>query len=147
MEKNQHVGGHASQLKKDGYTFDMGPSLITAPDIIQRVFHSAKKDMHDYLDLIPLDPFYRIYFHDGQYIDYSGDSEKMKKQMEKFSSKDALQYDRFMRDCSKIHKAVITDGLGSTPFMNWKSLFNFLPRALKLDAIRSTYSFVKKYLF
>ncbi|MCB0293103.1 MAG: NAD(P)-binding protein, partial [Calditrichaeota bacterium] len=61
LEKNAKVGGHAYQIKKDGYTFDMGPSLITAPDIIDDVFKAAGRNMADYLDLIYLDPFYRIY--------------------------------------------------------------------------------------
>ena len=51
MEKNDQVGGHSSQLKKDGYTFDMGPSLITAPDIVEAVFKSAGREMNQYLNL------------------------------------------------------------------------------------------------
>jgi phytoene desaturase len=145
FEKNDQVGGHAYQLKKDGYTFDMGPSLITAPDIINSVFEAAGRKIDDYVDMIKLDPYYRIYFHDGNYIDYSGDNEKMKNQMAKYNKQDALHYDRFMDHCGRIYDAVITQGLGSTPFMTWKSLFNFLPRALKLDAVRSAYSLVSKY--
>lgn len=145
MEKNERIGGHAYQLKKDGYTFDMGPSLITAPEIIGNVFQAAGRKMEDYLDLIPLDPFYRIYFHDGQYIDYNGDAEKMKEQMARFDPDDAKNYDRFMKDCRNIYDAVITDGLGSTPFMSWKTMFNFVPQALRLNALLPTYTFVKRY--
>jgi phytoene desaturase len=145
LEKNKKVGGHAYQLKKGGYTFDMGPSLITAPDIIRDVFSAAGRQMEDYLDLIPLDPFYRIYFHDGNYLDYSGDGEAMKKQMSRFSAKDAGNYDRFMDDCRLIYDAVITEGLGSTPFMTWRSLLDFIPRAVKLKAILPAYTFVKRY--
>jgi phytoene desaturase len=145
FEKNERVGGHAYQLKKDGYTFDMGPSLITAPDIINAVFRTADRKIDDYVDMIRLDPYYRIYFHDSNFLDYSGDSEKMKSQMARYDKHDSEQYERFMNHCQKIYNAVINDGLGSTPFMTWKSLFNFLPRALKLDAIRSTHSFVSKY--
>jgi phytoene desaturase len=145
MEKNEMVGGHAYQLKKDGYTFDMGPSLITAPDIIKAVFSAAGRKMEDYLDLIKLDPYYRIYFHDGNYIDYTGDSEKMKEQMAKFSPADAQNYDRFMENCHKIYDAVITDGLGSMPFMSWRTMFNFIPKALKLNALLPAYTYVKRF--
>lgn len=145
LEKNARVGGHAYQLKKKGYTFDLGPSLITAPDIIEKVFKSAGKEMSDYIDLMPLDPFYRIYFHDGDYIDYSGDSEDMKIQMAKFDGDDARNYDAFMAECKKIYDAVITDGLGTQPFMSLGSLASFVPRAMKLNAIKPAYSFVKKY--
>ena len=145
MEKNDQAGGHASQLVKNGYTFDMGPSLITAPEIIEGVFKSAGREMNQYLNLRKLDPFYRIYFHDKSYIDYSGDSEEMKVQMAKFSADDAKNYDRFMEACHGIYDAVITDGLGSQPFMSWKTMLNFVPKAFKLNALIPSHSFVKKY--
>jgi phytoene desaturase len=145
VEKNEQIGGHSSQLVKNGYTFDMGPSLITAPEIIESVFQSAGRDMHNYLNLQKLDPYYRIYFHDKSYIDYSGDSEEMKNQMHKFSPEDAQNYDRFMEACRGIYNAVITDGLGSEPFMSWKTMLKFVPKAIKLNALLPTYSFVKRY--
>ncbi len=145
FEKNAMVGGHAYQLKKSGYTFDMGPSLITAPDIIQSVFSTAGRDMHDYLDLVKLDPYYRIYFHDGTQIDYSGHAEAMKAQMARFNPRDAANYDRFMQDCRGIYDTVITDGLGATPFVKLKTMLDFIPRALQLKALHPAYHFVKRY--
>ena len=145
LEKNEMVGGHAYQLKKNGYTFDMGPSLITAPDIIRSIFQSAGKRMEDYLDLIYLDPFYRIYFHDKSMIDYGADGEKLKAQMALFNKNDAANYDAFMKYVYEVYKAVIEDGLGSQPFMDLKTLLRFAPRALKLKAYRSGYGVVKNY--
>jgi phytoene desaturase len=145
MEKNEQIGGHASQLIIDGYTFDMGPSLITAPDIIEGVFRSAGREMNHYINLRKLDPYYRIYFHDKSFIDYSGDGEEMKIQMAKHAPDDAKNYDRFMEACRGIYDAVITDGLGSQPFMSWKTMFSFVPKAIKLNALFPSYSFVKRY--
>ena len=145
LEKNAKVGGHAYQLKKKGYTFDMGPSLITAPDIIRNIFYSADKKMEDYLDLIYLDPFYRIYFHDGSKIDYGPDANKMKMQMSQFNLQDAANYDKFMSYIYKIYKVVIEDGMGSKPFMSIKSLFKFTPKMITLNAINTGYNVVKKY--
>ena len=144
LEKNAKVGGHAYQLVKDGYTFDMGPSIITAPDLIQRVFECAGLRMEDYLDLVKLDPFYRIYFHDGSSLDYTDNGEQMKRQMARFSAKDADNYDRFMGHTRHLYDAVITDGLGSTPF-DLPTMLGFLPRALRLQALIPAYDFVKKY--
>ncbi len=144
LEKNAKVGGHAYQLVKDGYTFDMGPSIITAPDLIERVFACAGARMEDYLDLIKLDPFYRIYFHDGSSLDYTDDSERMKQQMARFSEADAANYDRFMAHTRQLYDAVITDGLGSTPF-DLPTMLGFLPRALRLRALMPAYDFVKRY--
>ena len=144
LEKNAKVGGHAYQLVKNGYTFDMGPSIITAPDLIQRLFECAGMRMEDYLDLVKLDPFYRIYFHDGTSLDYTDDSERMKQQMGRFSKMDANNYDRFMAHTRQLYDAVITDGLGSTAF-DLPTMLSFLPRALRLRALMPAYDFVKRY--
>ena len=144
LEKNTKVGGHAYQLVKDGYTFDMGPSIITAPDLIQRVFECAGRRMEDYLDLVKLAPFYRIYFHDGTSLDYTDDGKQMKRQMSEFNRTDADNYDRFMAHTRHLYEAVITDGLGATAF-DLPTLLGFLPRALRLRALMPAYDFVKRY--
>jgi phytoene desaturase len=145
FEKRSAVGGRASRLVKDGFTFDTGPSLVTAPEVIERVFAAAGKRMADYVTLAPLDPFYRIYFHDKTFIDYCGDASRMKAEMAKFNPRDAERYDRFMEDIRGIYDAVITEGLGATPFLSWKMMLGFLPKAVSLRALRPVYSFVKRY--
>lgn len=144
LEKNAKVGGHAYQLVKKGYTFDMGPSIITAPDLIQSVFSCAGVRMEDYLDLVKLNPFYRIYFHDGSSLDYTADTNQMKQQMGRFNAADARNYDDFMAHTRQLYNAVITDGLGSIPF-DLQTMLGFLPRALQMKALMPAYSFVKRY--
>ncbi len=145
LEKREKVGGRAYQFKEKGYTFDMGPSLITAPEIIGDVFRAAGRRREDYLDLIPLDPFYRVYFHDGSYIDYKGDPEEMKAQIARFSERDAMRYDDFMEAIKPVYDAVITDRLGAQPFDTWKSMIDFTPRALKLKAYLPVSTYAKLY--
>jgi phytoene desaturase len=145
FEKRERIGGRAYQLSRDGYVFDMGPSLITAPFIIERVFRAAGKNLSDYLDLIPLDPFYRIYYHDRSFLDYGGDPEQMKRQMAAFNEQDARNYERFFRDISRIYHAVITDGLGATPFVTLRSFVGLLPRAVRLGGLTPVYDFVARY--
>jgi phytoene desaturase len=144
LEKNENVGGHAYQLKLDGYTFDLGPSLITIPDLIRNIFQTAGKQLEDYIELISLNPYYRIYFHDGTYIDYSGDSEKMKEQLGKFNPQDAQNYDKFINYTGKIYDQVINKGLGSQPF-GWKRLMQFAPKAMQLKVPLPAYNAVKGY--
>ena len=144
FEKNDMIGGHASQLKIKGYTFDMGPSLITAPHIIESVFKSAGKSIEDYLDLSYLDPFYRLYFHDKTSIDYTAHSNRMKEQMSKINTDDANNYDRFVEYTRQLHKAVIFDGLGSESF-SFSKLIQFLPTAIKLKAFQNCYKIVSKF--
>lgn len=145
FEKRGKVGGRAYQLVKDGYTFDMGPSLITAPFIIERIFQAAGRSLRDYLDLVPLDPFYRIYYHDGSFMDYSGDPVRMKAEMAKFDPADAEQYDRFFADVKGIYDAVITEGLGSRSFDSWSSFLRFVPRAIRLGGLLPVYRYASRY--
>ena len=145
FEKNDIPGGHASQFKEKGYTFDMGPSLITAPEIINRIFSSAGKKMEDYVELTALDPFYRVYYHDKTFIDYSGDSKKMIAQMAVFNKKDSLNYEKFLNYSKKNYNAVITEGLGSTPFNKISTMFKFMPRALKMMALFPGHFMTSRY--
>ncbi|BFN38215.1 phytoene desaturase family protein [Fidelibacter multiformis] len=145
LEKQAAPGGHAQQLKAEGFTFDMGPSLVTAPDVVDQIFQSAGKKMSDYLELIPLDPYYRIYFHDGSYLDYSGNTERMKEQLATFHPKDAARYDAFMESSRIMEEAVIKKGLGTKPFMTLKSMISFAPKAIRLGVFLPAYTFVKRY--
>jgi phytoene desaturase len=145
LEKRARVGGRAYQFMEAGYTFDMGPSLITAPDIIDDIFNRAGKKLSDYTELLPLDPFYRVYFHDGTWIDYSGDSESMKKQMAAFSPEDADNYDAFMEAAGKVYDAVIVEKLGARPFDTIKSMVDFVPRAFKLGAYKPMSMFAESF--
>lgn len=145
LEKRQKVGGRAYQFEESGYLFDMGPSLITAPDIIDDVFRASGRHLSEYLDLLPLDPFYRVYFHDGSHVDYTGDAERMKRQMHYFDAGDAGRYDAFMQAIRPIYEAVITDRLGARPFDTIRSMVDFAPRALRLGAFRPVASFASRY--
>ncbi|ACY48484.1 phytoene desaturase [Rhodothermus marinus] len=145
LEKREKVGGRAYQLRDRGYTFDMGPSLITAPSILRRLFAAAGRQLEDYVELVPLDPFYRVYFHDGTYLDYTADRERMRAQMARFNPQDAARYDRFMEATRPIYEAVIREGLGARPFDTLGKLLAFLPRALRLGAIQPVTRFASRY--
>lgn len=145
FEKQKKVGGHAYQLKKNGYTFDMGPSLITATEIIDDVFKSAGEEREKYLEYIPLDPYYRIYFQDKTFLDYNGDSDAMKSQLAKFNKDDAKAYDKFMEYSSKLYKIVISDRMGSQPFLSMKDFFKAAPKIISTKSMLSCYTNVKSF--
>lgn len=144
LEKNSLVGGHAYQFKEQGYTFDLGPSLITIPELFRRIFTAAGRKLEDYVDLISLDPYYRIFFHDGTTIDYTGDTERMKQQMHQYHPADADNYERFIAYIGQIYDQVIVKGLGSRPF-DWPTLLKFAPQAMKLKVPIPAYNVVKSY--
>lgn len=145
LEKREKIGGRAYQLSASGYTFDMGPSLITAPRIIEKIFEAAGRRLDDYLELTPLDPYYRIYFHDGTSFDYSGDAGKMKAEMARFNPSDAANYDAFMTAVRPIYDAVITEDLGARPFDTLWKMASFVPRALRLGALTPVAKFASRY--
>ena len=145
FEKNDLVGGHAYPLERQGYRFDMGPSLITAPELIEELFTLAGKRLSDYLQLERLDPCYRIYFHDHTHIDYTADSGRMREQMARFNARDASRYDAFMAASKRLYDAVIGDGMGRRPFMDWRTMFSFMPRGLRLNAFLPAHLFTSRY--
>lgn len=145
LDKRHQVGGRAGQLIVDGYTFDTGPSLVTAPGILDDVFRVAGTTLRDEVELIPLDPYYRIYFHDGTRFDYVGDSDRMRRQMAEIDSGDADRYEDFMRTIEPIFDAVITDRLGSTPFDRISTLLGFVPRMVRLGGHRTVTRTVNRF--
>jgi len=145
VERREKVGGRAYQLREEGYTFDMGPSLVTAPHILDSVFRAGGRRLWDYVDLVPLDPYYRIHFHDGSRIDYTGDRDAMRAQMARFDPRDADRLDDFMEAVEPIYGAVIEDRLGSNPFDSLRTMLGFLPRMVRMGGHRSVGSFVERY--
>ena len=145
LEKQEKLGGRAYRLREKGYTFDTGPSLITAPRIIDSVFEAAGRRLRDYVELIPLDPYYRVYYHDGTHLDYVGDPELMKDQMRRFDVRDAQRYDLFMEKVRPIFDAVIGDRLGSKPFDTLGTMLRFLPRVARLQAYLPVTTFVNRF--
>lgn len=145
LEKREKIGGRAYQLVDRGYVFDMGPSLITAPHVIDSIFRAGGRTLTDYVDLIPLDPYYRIYFHDGTHIDYVGDQDRMREQMARFDERDADNLDGFMREVRPIYDAVIRDRLGSKPFDTVGAMLRFLPRVARLKAFLPVSTFVNRW--
>jgi phytoene dehydrogenase-like protein len=77
FERNDWLGGKAAQLEEQGFRFDMGPTILTLPSVLARIFTEAKRDMQDYLRLLPIDPQWRAFYPDGATLDLIADTEKM----------------------------------------------------------------------
>ncbi len=145
LEKREKIGGRAYQLVDRGWVFDMGPSLITAPHVLDSIFRAGGRRLTDYVEMVPLDPYYRVHFHDGTHIDYVGDSKRMKAQMARFDEGDAARYDGFMDDVRPIYDAVVGDRLGSKPFDTVGSMLRFLPRVARMKAWLPVTAFVNRW--
>jgi phytoene desaturase len=95
VEARDQAGGRAGVFRQDGFVFDAGPTIITAPQLIEELFTLARRPMADYVRLIPLDPFYRVRFHDGSHVDWTGTDEQREQAIAKLSPTDVAGFRRF----------------------------------------------------
>ena len=144
IEAREHLGGRAYQLKQDGFTFDMGPSLITAPGLLKDLWKAAGRGFEEDVTLLPLSPFYRIYFHDGRYFDYWGTSKEDEAEIAKFEPRDVQGYRSFLADTQRIYDRAFAD-LADQPFLTLSGFLGVVPELMRYSAQRSVYSYVSRY--
>lgn len=145
FEKRDMAGGRAYVYKDKGFTFDAGPTVITAPECLEELFTLSGRDIKDYVDLMPVTPFYRLFWEDGFKFDYTSDMDSTLEQIRKVSPEDAKGYQEFL----KYSKEVFAEGytkLAHKPFLNWWSMIRVAPQLVKLGAYRSVYSTVSKFI-
>ena len=145
IEKHPDLGGRARVFKKNGFTFDGGPTVITAPYLIEELFQLFNKKPEDYIELTPLKIWYRFIFEDGKKFDYSGDESQMKKQIKKINEEDVKGYEELVKFTKKIFDKGFTD-LADVPFDKPLVMMRQLPALLKLKSYKSVYSLVSSYV-
>src|SRR5579875_321343 len=96
-EKNSHLGGKMNVWKANGFTFDMGPTIITKPAVIERLFLSVGRHHEDYLNLVALDPQWRAFFADGSHLDLYSSLHRMNAELQRFAPQEVANYLRFLR--------------------------------------------------
>ena len=145
IEKHPDLGGRARVFSKNGFTFDGGPTVITAPYLINELFEMFKKNPKDYINISPLKIWYQFIFEDKSKFNYSGDEADMKKQIEKISKEDVLGYEKLVKFTKKIFDKGFTE-LADIPFDKPVVMFKQLPALLKLKSYKSVYSLVSSYV-
>lgn len=145
IEKLDAPGGRAYVHKQDGFTFDAGPTIITAPFLLEELWDLCGKKMSDHVDLREMMPFYRIQFHNGQTFDYCGDTQAMCKEIAKFNPHDVDGYHRLMKAADKC-KRLGFEEMGDVAFNDYKDLLKALPSFAKMQAWRSLYSLVAQHI-
>jgi phytoene desaturase len=145
LEKRDQPGGRAYVYRDHGFTFDGGPTVVTAPFLIEELFALAGRRMEDHLRLVPVDPFYRIRFHDGRVFDYTGDGERMVEEVRRFNPADVDGYVRFVDEARKIFQVGFED-LADMPFHRAVDMIKIVPAMIRLRSHLSVYSLVSKYL-
>jgi len=145
IEKHPDLGGRARVFKKNGFTFDAGPTVITAPYLIEELFELFNKKAEDYIKLTPLNIWYQFIFEDGNKFDYSGNEEKMKKQIREINEDDVKGYEELVKFTKKIFDKGFTE-LADVPFDKPLVMMKQLPALLKLKSYKSVYSLVSSYI-
>ena len=145
IEKHPDLGGRARVFKKNGFTFDGGPTVITAPYLIYELFDLFKKDPKDYIRLTPLKIWYQFIFEDKTKFDYSGNESEMKNQIQKINKTDVKGYEKLVNFTKKIFDKGFTE-LADVPFDKPFVMMKQLPALLKLKSYKSVYSLVSSYI-
>lgn len=145
FEKRDRPGGRAYVYHDDGFTFDAGPTVITAPHCLEELFELSGRKLSDYVELLPVEPFYRLKWEDGYSFDYGSSIEETVEQIRKKSPEDAEGYLRFLDYSREVFHEGYTK-LVHVPFLNWWSMIRVSPQLARLSAHRSVYSQVSKYI-
>ena len=145
VEKHKDLGGRARVFKKNGFIFDAGPTVITAPYLINELFELFNKKSENYINLKPLKTWYRFIFDDGSKFDYSGDEDLMKRQIEMMNKDDIKGYEELVKFTKKIFDKGFME-LSDISFDRPFTMLKQLPALLKLKSYKSVYSLVSSYV-
>ena len=145
IEKHNDLGGRARVFKKNGFIFDGGPTVITAPYLIYEIFSLFNKNPKDYMEIKPLNIWYRFIFEDGFQFNYSGNEEDMKDQIKKINEDDVDGYLKLVAFTKKIFDKGFTE-LSEVPFNKPSFMLKQIPALLSLKSYKSVYDLVSTYI-
>ncbi len=145
LERLDQPGGRARVFRQDGFTFDAGPTVITAPHLFDELWDLAGRRFADEVDLRPVSPFYRIRFDDGTVFDYTGSPEAMRAEVARLAPNDVAGYEAFVRASERIFR-VGFEQLAHVPFSSLWDMAKIVPAMLRLESYRSVFGLVAKYV-
>jgi phytoene desaturase len=145
LEQLDAPGGRAYVFRQDGFTFDAGPTIITAPFLLEDLWNLCDRELSDDVELRAINPFYRICFHDGTTLDCSDDERQMQRQIEQLAPGDFPGYLNFLRASEAIFDIAFLQ-LAHKPFESWKDMLRLLPQLARLKSYRNIYSLVASFV-
>ncbi len=145
IESREKPGGRAYQLRDGGFTWDMGPSLITMPWVLEETFAAGGLDLHSEVTLRRLNPMYRIQWaSERESFDFSDDRDELRRQIAKFSAADAARLDDFLAALKPIYEQAIV-GAGRRAFLTAREFAALLPMMARLRAAEPLHHFVSRF--
>ncbi|MHB0774851.1 phytoene desaturase [Halomonas sp. WWR20] len=145
LEKRDKPGGRAYVYEDQGFTFDAGPTVITDPSALEELFTLAGKRMADYVELLPVSPFYRLCWEDAPAFDYVNDQAELERQIAERHPADVEGYRQFLG----YSRAVFKEGylkLGAVPFLTFRDMVRAGPQLARLQAWKSVYAMVSRFI-
>jgi len=145
FEKLDAPGGRAYVWRQDGFTFDAGPTIVTAPNMFEELWALCGRRLQDDVTLLPINPFYRIRFDDGTHFDYSSDPVAMRAQIAAIAPADLAGYDRFVKEAEVCYRLGF-EKLGSVAYDTLGSLLKAVPQLLRMRGWRSLHTMVASHM-
>jgi len=145
LEQLDAPGGRAYVFRQDGFVFDAGPTIITAPFLLEELWRLCNRRFADDVELRSLQPFYRIRFNDGEILDCSNDDRAMAEQINRLAPADLDGYRGFLKASEEIY-TVAFERLAHVPFDSFADMLRLAPDLLRLRSYRSIYGLVCSYV-
>src|SRR5487761_2324304 len=145
LEQLDAPGGRAYVYRQDGFTFDAGPTIVTAPFLFEELWSLCGRRFADDVELRALHPFYRIRYDDGSILDCSADDAHMDEQIQRFAPRDLEGYRRFLEASEAIYR-VAFERLGAQPFGSFTDMLRLAPELLRLRSYRTIHGLVAGFV-
>lgn len=145
LEARDMLGGRAYVYRQDGFTFDAGPTVITAPFLIDELFEGAGRRTEDYVKIVPVDPFYKIEFHDGTSFSYNADEAATVEKIRQLAPQDVDGYQRMIRAAKAIFEKGFVE-LSAKPFLKFTDMLKIAPDLVRLQSHLTVYQFAARYV-
>jgi phytoene desaturase len=145
FEARDKLGGRAYLYEQDGFRFDGGPTVITAPFMLDELFELAGRRPSDYIKLVPVEPFYRIEFHDGRFFEYGSDEAQTEALITQFAPDDLPGYRKMVRHAKAIFQKGFVE-LADRPFLKFGDMLKIAPDLIRLQSYKTVYQFAATYV-
>lgn len=145
IEKRDKPGGRAYVYEINGFKFDGGPTVITAPFMFDDLWAVAGKRREDYVQFVPCDPYYRIFDASKRVFNYNGNEAFILSQIEKWNPEDREGYQRFIATTKDIFQKGFVE-LADKPFLNFTDMLRVAPDLIRLQSYKSVYQYASQFI-
>jgi phytoene desaturase len=145
VDRCSQIGGRAQVFERQGFRHDAGPTVITAPFLFDELFELFGEKFSDHVTLVPLKPWYRFHFADGDSFNYGGTLEETLAEIARIEPKDCDGYRQLLSQSKRIFDVGFTE-LSAMPFHRFKTMLKQIPRLLGLRSYETVWQLVSRYL-